>query len=125
MDRRHPHILQFNPSYESRIAEKEQPCAGSSLANPAALNSPITTSLFLLATNGRDERAMANCLRIFKRCRTIRLFTGGEKRSARDGIAPPAGKFQRGWSWETDVGLASSTAPAREPTAQSLQAAFR
>ena len=67
MDRGHTHFPQFNPSYESRIAEEEATLRWLIARQPRSLELSYYL-LFLLAANGRDEQAMEECLKILKRC---------------------------------------------------------
>ena len=63
---RHAHVLQFNPSYESRIAEEEATLRWLITRQPRSLELSYHL-LFLLAANGKDEQAIEECLRILKR----------------------------------------------------------
>ena len=67
MDRGHRHFPQFNPSYESRIAEEEATLRRLIARQPRSLELSYYL-LFLLAANGKDEQAIEECLRILKQC---------------------------------------------------------
>ena len=66
MGRRHTHVPQFNPSYESRIAEEEATLRWLIARQTRSLELSYYL-LFLLAANGKDEQAIEECLRILKR----------------------------------------------------------
>ena len=66
MARLHTHVPQFNPSYESRIAEEETTLRWLIARQPRSLKLSYYL-LFLLAANGKDEQVIEECLRILKR----------------------------------------------------------
>jgi len=79
--RLHTHFPQFNPSYESRIAEKEATLRWLIARQPRSLE--LSYYLFLLAANGKDEQAIEECLQILKRSPDDQIaLTCGEKRFA-------------------------------------------
>ena len=104
MDRGHRHFPQFNPSYESRIAEEEATLRWLIARQPRSLELSYYL-LFLFAANGKDEEAIEGCLRILKKCpddqiahrwrETIRLRW---HRSARRQAS--AGQVMRNQRWQ-------------------------
>ena len=98
------------------LRKKRQPSAGSLLANPAAVNSPITFFSCSRPMGGMSKR-LKNVCESSRDTQTITSPTCGEKRSAGDGTTPPAGRSQCASSRGTGVGIASLIALARESTA--------